>query len=119
MDSILTSVKLTLGIVEEDESFDAVIILHINSTFMILQQLGVGPVNGFSISDKFSTWSEYLSDSQQLELVKSYMYLKVRLMFDPPASSTVMECYNRQIQEFEWRLNIAVDPAHEGGIQNG
>lgn len=108
MESILTSIKKLLGITEEYEHFDADIIMHINSVFMILTQLGVGPSEGFSIKDKSTTWNEFVSDNQ-LESVKSYMHMKVKLMFDPPLSSAVMECMNRMISEFEWRLNIAAE----------
>ena len=111
MDSILTSVKKLLGIAEEDTSFDIDIILHINSVFMILTQLGVGPA--FTISDASSVWTDYIAAGDNLELVKSYMYLKVRVLFDPPSSSSVLESFNRQIAEFEWRLNVAVDPSED------
>lgn len=109
MDSILTSIKKLLGITEEYEHFDQDIIMHINSVFMILTQMGVGPEEGFTISDSTTTWSEFTNDDKKIEAVKSYVYLKVRLLFDPPASSSVMEAINRSISEFEWRLNIAVD----------
>ena len=107
MDSILTSIKKLLGITEEYEHFDADIIMHINTVFMILNQLGVGPANGFSIKDKSAVWSDYISDEENLEAVKTYMHLKVKLLFDPPSSSVVMECTNRMISELEWRLNIS------------
>lgn len=109
-DSILTSVKKMLGITEDYTQFDMDIIIHINSVFAILYQLGVGPGHCYSITDKTNTWSEFISDQTKLELVKSYMYLKVKLIFDPPTVGTVMEATNRQIAEFEWRLNVAVDP---------
>lgn len=106
MESILTSIKKLLGMPEEYEAFDTDIIIHINSVFMILNQLGVGPTDGFVIKDKTSVWTDYLTDETKIELVKSYIYLKVRLLFDPPTSSAVMESINRQISEFEWRLNV-------------
>ena len=109
-DSILTSIKKMLGITEDYEAFDPDIIMHINSVFMILNQLGVGPKNGFRISDKSTTWVEYLSQPYNLDLVKSYMHIRVKMLFDPPMSSAVMEAMNRQITEFEWRLNVEVDP---------
>lgn len=109
MDSILTSIKKMLGITEEYEQFDADLIIHINSVFMVLTQLGVGPDKGFSISGKEEVWTDFLTEEQRLELVKSYMHLKVKLLFDPPLSSAVMEVINRQISEFEWRLNAAVE----------
>lgn len=110
MESILTSIKKMLGIIEEYEQFDADLIMHINSVFMVLNQLGVGPSEGFRIEDELATWDDFIDDDLQLDAVKSYMHLKVKLLFDPPASSTVMSCMNQLINEFEWRLNVAVDP---------
>ena len=110
MDSILTSIKKLLGITEEYENFDQDIIMHINSAFMILNQLGVGPKSGFSINDKSSTWDEFIPESSNLEAVKTYVHLKVKLMFDPPLSPTVIEAIKSQINELEWRLNVSVDP---------
>ena len=108
-DSILTSIKKLLGITEEYEHFDQDIIIHINSVFMILNQLGVGPSNGFSITDKTAVWSDFISEGANLESVKSYIYLKVRLLFDPPTTSAVMESMNRMIFELEFRLNVSVE----------
>lgn len=113
MESILTSIKKLLGITEEYTHFDADIIMHINSVFMVLNQLGVGPAEGFFIEDESTTWDEYLGDPTKLQIVKSYIYLKVRMLFDPPASGTVMNSMKEQINEFEWRLNVAVDPPTE------
>ena len=112
MESILTSIKKMLGIDEEYTHFDADIIMHINSVLMILTQLGVGPAEGFVIEDDTSTWVDFIPDANaaQLHAVKSYIYMKVKLIFDPPLSSAVIESMNRQIAEFEWRLNVAVDP---------
>lgn len=107
--SILTSIKKLLGIMEDYEHFDQDIIIHINSVFMILQQLGVGPKEGFSIQDKSSVWEDYIQDPNTIESIKSYMYLKVRLLFDPPVGS-VLTSFENQIKEFEWRLNVQVDP---------
>ena len=109
MDSILTSIKKMLGITEDYTHFDTDIVMHINSVFSILTQLGVGPPEGFYVQDKTTIWYEYISDPNKIEMVKSYMYLKVRLLFDPPSSSSVIEAFNKQISEFEWRLNIAVE----------
>lgn len=111
MESILTSTKKLLGITEEYTHFDADLIMHINSVFTILAQLGVGPKEGFRIEDELATWNDFLqTESVLLDSVKSYMYLKVKLVFDPPLSGTVMEAYNRMISELEWRLNVTVDP---------
>ena len=109
-DSILYSVKKVLGIPEDYSYFDLDIIMHINSTFMILSQLGVGPDEGFSITDDSTLWTDYLGQSSNLNLVKSYVYLKVRMLFDPPNSGALMDALKQQINEFEWRLNVAVDP---------
>ena len=108
--SILTSIKKLLGIAEEDTSFDQDIIMHINTVFAILAQLGVGPTNGFSIEDDGAIWSDYLGNSTNLELVKSYIYMKVRSMFDPPTSSILADAMSKNISELEWRINTMVDP---------
>lgn len=113
MDSILTSVKKMLGISEDYTAFDPDIVMHINSVFTVLNQLGVGPENPFSIEDSGSTWGDFLDEPNKLSLVKSYIYLKVRLLFDPPQSSAAIDSINKQIAEFEWRLNVAVDPGEE------
>lgn len=109
MESILTSIKKLLGIEEEYTQFDNDIIMHINSVFLNLTQLGVGPAEGFLIEDDTATWEDFIGDSNQLQAVKSYMYLKVKLLFDPPLSSSVIESMNRMVAELEWRLNVAVD----------
>lgn len=110
MESILTSIKKLLGITEDYDHFDADIIMHINSVFMILNQLGVGPKEGFRIEDKTSTWNDYLGDSILLESVKTYIYLRVRLLFDSTTlSGTVIESMKQTISELEWRLNVSAD----------
>lgn len=109
MESILTSIKKLLGIESAYTHFDNDLIMHINSVFMILNQLGVGPDNCFSITGSSETWNDFMGDDN-LDLVKSYMFLKVKLLFDPPLGGTVMDSYNKQIAEYEWRLNVAVDP---------
>lgn len=119
MESILTSVKKALGIVEEYEYFDTDIIMHINSVFSILGQLGQNLPSAFSISDKNAVWTDYISD-KRLEMIKSYMYMKVRLLFDPPTSSSAMSAMENLISEFEWRINVAADDELEnGGESNG
>ena len=110
--NILESVKLMLGIQNEYTPFDQQILMHINSVFTILHQMGVGPTNLF-IANSTSLWSDFLTDeSLDLELVKSYVYLRVRLLFDPPTSSFVLDAIEKQIQEIGWRLNVFVDPAN-------
>ena len=112
MESILASIKKMLGIDEEYTHFDADIIMHINSVLMILAQLGVGPAEGVMIEDDTSTWVNFVPEvnAAQLHAIKSYIFMKVKLIFDPPLSSAVIDSMNRQIAEFEWRLNVAVDP---------
>lgn len=120
MESILTSIKKLLGIAEEYTHFDPDIIMHINSVFMILTQLGVGPSEGFIIEDDTATWMDFVSDNTKIESIKSYIYLKVKLLFDPPVNSAVIEATNRMINEFEWRLNVAAESnASKEGNQNG
>lgn len=109
MESILTSIKKLIGIHEADTSFDVDIIIHINTVIMILRQMGIGPSNGYSISGAYDTWEDYLSDNSLIESVKTYIALKVRLIFDPPASSAIIEAMNRTISELEWRLNVQAD----------
>ena len=109
MESILTSIKKLLGITEEYTHFDADLVIHINSVFMILNQLGVGPSGGFSIAGEYEKWSDFLPDFQDYEPVKSYMYLKVKLLFDPPLSSSVMESTKSLISELEYRLCTAAE----------
>ena len=107
--SILTSIKKLLGIAEDYAEFDEDIMTHINSVFLNLTQLGVGPEEGFMIEDDTAEWEDFINDSVQLQAVKTYVYLKVKLLFDPPLSSSVTESINRMIAELEWRLNVAVD----------
>ena len=110
MDSILTSIKKLLGIEESYTHFDSDITMHINSVFMILNQLGVGPPEGFVITGSNEQWSDFIpNDSIKLELVKSYTYLKVALIFDTNRSPAAMESMNRMVNEFEWRLNVAAE----------
>ena len=104
--SILDDIKKLVGINKEDLSFDNDILIHINSAFMILNQLGVGPITGFSISDSSKKWKDYLPDTEDFEAVKTYIYLKVKIIFDPPLSTTIMEALKQTISELEWRLNV-------------
>ena len=105
-DSILNSIKNQLGIHAEETGFDNELIVCINSTFSTLYQIGVGPENGFTISDDKSTWSEYLTDEIALDMVKSYMYLKVRLLFDPPSNSSYLNAITEMCKEYEWRMSV-------------
>lgn len=109
IDSILLSIKKLLGIAEEYDWFDTDIILHINSALATLTQLGVGPTNGFYIEDLSSTWDNYLHGDPRLNLVKTYVYLKVKIGFDPPSNSATIEAINRQIGELEWRIIFVME----------
>lgn len=110
MDSILTSIKKLLGISEEYTHFDTDLTMHINSVLFILTQIGVGPSEGFSIKDKNDVWEDFITEDSKLELVKSYTYMKVKILFDPPLISAVIESMNRMISELEWRIQVAADP---------
>lgn len=124
-DSILTNVKKIVGIAESDTSFDPDIVMHINTVFSILTQLGIGPTAGFMIEDATPTWDDFLKvrqvkldgadvytdeqlqeNNKQLMMVKTYVYLRVRLLFDPPQTSFVIEALNKQIEELEVRMSI-------------
>lgn len=104
--SILTSTKKILGLAEDYTAFDLDVITHINTAFSTLTQLGVGPVDGFMIEDETSDWADYIVEDFQNNSVKSYVYLRVRQIFDPPATSYLITAYDNQVKELEWRLNI-------------
>jgi hypothetical protein len=106
MDSILTSIKKLLGISADYTHFDSDLIIQINSAFSALTQLGVGPIEGFEIQDASSTWSEFIDDPR-LNFAKTYVQIRVKLAFDPPTSSALIESYNRQLDELTWRLTVA------------
>ncbi|MFV0423990.1 MAG: hypothetical protein ACK5K7_00235 [Bacilli bacterium] len=109
MDSILTTTKKLLGIGEEDTHFDLDIIVYINTAISILTQIGVGPPEGFSIIDNTSTWSDFTEDKKSFESVKTFIYLKVKLLFDPPANSNAIESINSTLNELQCRLSIAAE----------
>lgn len=110
MDSILTSIKKMLGIDEEYTYFDEDIIIHINTALYILSQMGISKEKEFRIKDKTAKWTDFLeSDIKDLDGVKTYVYLKVRLIFDPPSSSAVIDSIKSTISELEFRLNSSVD----------
>lgn len=109
MESILDSIKQQLGIAEDYRHFDNQIIQHINSVFFDLNQLGVGPEGGFTIEDNLSTWEEFLNGRTDLNAVQTYVFLNVKLLFDPPQTSFVLDSYQRRIKETEWRLNVQVE----------
>lgn len=105
MESILTSVKKVLGLPADYTAFDPDIVLFINSVLGTLNQLGIGPANGFSIEDASATWDELIGDDPRYNAVKTYITLRVRMLFDPPDRSYVLEAMKEQIREHEWRLN--------------
>ena len=104
MESILMSIKKLLGIEDDYVQFDADVRMNINAAFSTLTQIGVGPSEGFLISDKSTMWSEFLGERKDSEFVKMYIYLKVRLGFDPPQNGFLVDNINKQIAEIEWRL---------------
>jgi hypothetical protein len=107
--SILDTTKKLLGIDADYEAFDIDIVMHINSTFATLEQLGVGPVDGFSIEDSSSLWTDFIPDDKRLNSVKSYVYLKVRQYFDPPTTSFALTSIEKMISELEFRLQTAAE----------
>jgi hypothetical protein len=106
MDSILNGTKKILGLDSDYLAFDFDIITHINAAFSTLNQLGVGPEDGFFIEDSTANWEDFVVPANQLNLVKTYVYLKVRFLFDPPTTSFLLEAMSNQIKEYEWRLNL-------------
>ncbi len=110
-ESILLSVKALLGPDADYDVFDQDIVIFINSAIATLTQLGIGPSEGFEITGEEETWEDFLGgDMRRINSVKTYIFMKVRLAFDPPASSYVLSAYEDSCKEFEWRLNVAVDP---------
>lgn len=104
-DSIFDSVKKVLNVPSTDDSFDADVLMHINSVLSIVCQLGVGPENGLTITDSTTTWVTFLGNDSKFNFVKDYVYLRVRMLFDPPTSSYVIEALRQQYQELEWRIS--------------
>lgn len=115
-ESILVYVKKLLGIQSDYTHFDPDIIYAINSAFAVLTQLNVGPREGFSISDDSTKWNEFIQDILRLSLIKEYVYLRTKLLFDPPSGTALLKAMNASIAEYEWRIHIASDG---GEIQNG
>lgn len=105
-ESILASTKKALGLGEDYTAFDADIIMHINSVFTILNDLGIGPEDGFMIEDAEDTWDMYLGSDVNQNLIRTYMFLRVRLLFDPPATSFHIAAIEKELQEFEWRISV-------------
>lgn len=107
--SILNTIKKLIGIDTDYNVFDMDIIVSINSSFMILNQLGIGPDKPFSIKGSDETWKDFFGDEEVFELAKSYIYLRTKLLFDPPSSGVLHEAVERQISEFEWRMHVQAD----------
>lgn len=110
MESILTSIKKQLGYEEDDTGYDEEIITHINTVISDLTQLGVGPPEGFEIEDETSTWQDFLPDMKKFNSVKTYIYMRVKLIFDSSTmTSALIESFNKQCDRFEWRLKTAAE----------
>ncbi len=108
-ESILLSVKQALGIVPDYRPFDDAIIMHINSVFSTLHQLGVGPAEPFYITGDEERWEDFINQ-EATQMARSYMYYKVRLLFDPPtANSSMYDSFDKLTKEYEWRLRVAGD----------
>ena len=118
MDNILASIKKLLGINPEYQEFDQDIIMHINTVFMILNQLNIGPSEGFAIVDGLEEWGDYTTALNE-NAVRTFIYLKVKLMFDPPTSSVLMDSINNTLAELEWRLYLEGANKVKGGDDNG
>ena len=110
-DSILDTVKKMLGVDLVDDSFDMELIIFINDVFSKLNQLGVGPTTTYVIDDRLDKWTDFLLDRADLNMVKTYMYLQVRITFDPPTNPSLLENMMKRIQEYEWRLNVQAEQA--------
>ena len=108
-DSIFNSVKKVVGLLGDDGSFDEDILLHINSVVSTLRQLGLSIPADFYVRDDVQTWQNLLGEFRDLDLVKSYMTMKVRLMFDPPSSSFGLASMKEMVTELEWRINVLAD----------
>lgn len=110
MDSILNNVKKLLGIDSEDDSFDVDVMTMINSTIPSLAQMGIGPSNGYMVTSADDKWTDWITTNTiNLQGVKTYLYLKIKLIFDPPTNSTVVEAFNKNLNELEWRMMLAVE----------
>lgn len=108
-DSILTSTKKMVGVPKEHKEFDLDIVMHINSVFSTLHQLGLDLAGGFIVEDETARWTTLFGDRKDVEFIKSYMYAKVRLLFDPPSTSFAIDSLDKTAKEYEWRINVAVD----------
>jgi hypothetical protein len=109
-ESIFDSIKALLGPDASYDVFDSDIMIYINTALSVLTQLGIGPVEGFMITGSGETWGEFINNDKTLNMVKTYVYMKVKIAFDPPVNSSVLSAYQEACKEYEWRLNVTVDP---------
>lgn len=110
-ESIFDSIKALLGPDASYEVFDQDILIHINTALAVLTQLGLGPSEGFMVTGPDETWSDFLgTNDKTLNMARTYVYMKVKMVFDPPVNSSVLSAYQEACKEYEWRLNVAVDP---------
>ena len=114
-ESVLLSIKKMLGPTYDEESFDTDIIIHINSCFTTLRQLGIGPANGYRITTKDNKWVDFIKDDEMLDSVKTYVYIKTKLVFDPPLNASLLASFEKQASELEWRLNVSIESDPKGG----
>jgi len=112
-DSILASIKKMLGLEDEYTPFDMDVIIHINTAFMTLCQAGIGPKEGFTVTDYNQIWSDFLTNKVMLGGVKTWVYLQVKMLFDPPTNSFVMDAYKTQADQILWRLNVQAESVEE------
>jgi hypothetical protein len=109
-ESIFESIKSLLGPDASYDVFDQDILIHINTAISVLTQLGVGPSTGIMVTGPDETWRDFIGDDKILQMVKTYIYMKVKIAFDPPTNSSVLNAYNEACKEYEWRLNVETDP---------
>lgn len=112
-ESILKTIKQLVGCPDDFEQFDLDLTIHINSSFATLTHLGIGPKEGYRITGVDNVWSEFEDDPQKLSLIKDYVYIKTRLLFDPPTNGSLMDSLTEQLKEMEWRLYILYYPISE------
>lgn len=117
--SILNTIKKLIGLDKDYGAFDLDLVIAINSSFTILRQLGVGPTYEYRINGPDETWSDFFADAKQISLAKSYIYLRTKLLFDPPASSSLLDAIKQQISEFEWRLTVQAETETDSDDPSG
>lgn len=110
-ESILLTIKKMIGPSIDYPAFETDLIVHINTALMVLNQIGIGPVEGFQITGEDETWHDLIGDAKNLDAVKTYIYLRVRMAFDPPTTGATTDAFKEMIKEYEWRLNVQVDPS--------